>query len=77
MRLEFANDLEEVVAALLRECIPIARGTVASGKSANSVRCLRIVKLITSHRFGWVFETPVDAEALGLHDYGLVPLRTI
>ncbi|XP_047310212.1 transcription factor GTE4-like isoform X2 [Impatiens glandulifera] len=31
--------------------------------------CSHLVARLLKHKYGWVFEKPVDAESLGLHDY--------
>ena len=35
-------------------------------------RCLSALKQLRQHKWAWVFEKPVDAEGLGLHDYNTV-----
>ncbi|CAH9085301.1 unnamed protein product [Cuscuta europaea] len=35
-------------------------------------RCSQILTKLMKHKFGWVFNTPVDYKGLGLHDYHLI-----
>lgn len=35
-------------------------------------RCAQILTKLMKHKFGWVFNTPVDTKALGLHDYHII-----
>ncbi|CAH9094388.1 unnamed protein product [Cuscuta epithymum] len=38
-------------------------------------RCSHILTKLMKHKFGWVFNTPVDYKGLGLHDYHLIIKR--
>ncbi|KAL0335026.1 UNVERIFIED_CONTAM: Transcription factor GTE7 [Sesamum radiatum] len=37
--------------------------------------CIKIVAKLIKHKYGYVFKTPVDAVALGLHDYHMIVKR--
>ncbi|KAL3617807.1 hypothetical protein CASFOL_038128 [Castilleja foliolosa] len=37
--------------------------------------CGKIIAKLIKHKFGYIFKTPVDAVALGLHDYHLIVRR--
>ncbi|CAN4112025.1 unnamed protein product [Withania somnifera] len=39
--------------------------------------CKQILAKLMKHKNGWIFNTPVDAEALGLHDYHRIIKRPI
>ncbi|KAL5564448.1 hypothetical protein UlMin_027612, partial [Ulmus minor] len=34
--------------------------------------CNNLLEKLMKHKFGWVFNKPVDAKALGLHDYNII-----
>lgn len=44
-------------------------GVKAIGMESMMKHCRQILAKLMKHKRGWIFNTPVDAEALGLHDY--------
>ncbi|KAL1059652.1 hypothetical protein V6Z11_1Z019800 [Gossypium hirsutum] len=46
-------------------------GGIASEKFSNRLlkRCSNLLGKLMKHKFGWVFNKPVDVKGLGLHDY--------
>lgn len=44
-------------------------GIKAIGMESVMKDCKQILTKLMKHKSGWIFNTPVDAEALGLHDY--------
>ena len=46
-----------------------ARCTMSKSASEILKRCSSLLKQLRQHRWGWVFNEPVNAEALGCHDY--------
>ncbi|XP_039072200.1 transcription factor GTE4-like [Hibiscus syriacus] len=47
------------------------RGGIAPEKFSSQLfkRCSNLLGKLTKHKFGWVFNKPVDVKGLGLHDY--------
>jgi hypothetical protein len=40
-------------------------------------QCTMLLWKLMQHKYGWVFNDPVDAEKLGLYDYHLIIKRLI
>lgn len=38
-------------------------------------QCMSVLKVLMAHKWGFPFNTPVDAAALGLVDYNLIVLQ--
>ncbi|KAG8368515.1 hypothetical protein BUALT_Bualt15G0053700 [Buddleja alternifolia] len=49
--------------------------SVAINFEASLKECSKVVAKLIKHKFGYVFRAPVDAVALGLHDYHLIVKR--